>query len=152
MESIIEVYRNYEIRFNTETESFVCDIDDSRSVKKSYPALKKFIDEFIKENYEFKPFKVIGIPTSYGREDTRKIIGIRKDNRFIYEDQKGKVSQFSDYELQNYMLIDDENKQNWVELKNIENEIDVLVSKRTILQKQFKITTLESIKQNFIIQ
>lgn len=152
MESIIEDYRGHEIRFNTETETFVCDIDDSRSVKKSYPALKKFIDDFIKDNYEFKQFSVVEIPNGYNSEKVRKIIGIRKDDRFVFQGENGKTEQFADYDLDRYMLIDEENETQWQKLKSVIEQINKLQKEQREIKKGFKITTLKSVKQNYIIR
>lgn len=106
MNATIENYRGIEIWFDTDNESFQCDIDDERSVKKSYVALKKFIDEYLKENHTFKVIHVEANPAEgrWTKDDIVKIVGVRKDGRFIGEDKDGNKKQISDYDLSKYMI------------------------------------------------
>ena len=52
-------YRGYAISFNTEKETFLSDIGNDGSEKKSFAATKKAIDEYIKDNQVFVPSKPI---------------------------------------------------------------------------------------------
>jgi len=119
MNATIENYRGIEIWFDTDNESFQCDIDDERSIKKSYTALKKFIDDYLKENQTFKVIHIEPNPANYryGSDKAIKVTGVRKDGRFIGEDKDGNKMQITDYDLSNYMI---KNSQNIEPLKQLE--------------------------------
>lgn len=106
----IEDYRGWEISFDTDNETFVAysNFYDSDVKKQSYASCKKYIDDFIKENTHFKPL----IVSAYRRSETLqriKIIGIRKDGKFISETPKGKSS-ISGYDEKDYFIWDDKYK------------------------------------------
>lgn len=105
MKVLIENYRNHEIYFDTEENTFfsISDIYDRQSEKKSFASAKKEIDDFIKDNINFKP---IIIQNMYGEKIT--LLAIRKDGRFVYE-EKGKKEQFSTYDESNFFLYSSEN-------------------------------------------
>lgn len=121
---VIENYRGYNITFDTSAEKFecVCTENDSKE-SSSFAAVKKFIDEFKKANQDFKPFWVERIPGTFGYEPKKlKVIGIRKDKRFIVETEDNKQEQLSDYNLKDYMIIKPENKE-------VLNKLDMLAKK-----------------------
>lgn len=153
MQANIENYRGFEIWFDTELESFQCDIDDSRSVKKSYPALKKFIDDYVKEDNSFKVIRVEPNPIKNRYTSARvvKIVGVRKDGRFIGELTNGDKVQVSDYDLGAYILKDERNEPFIKTLASLEEEfrqaqLDRNVKEKEIIQ-HLKITTLEEYKK-----
>lgn len=154
MEIEIENYRGYEIRFNTDRETFVCDIDDERSVKKSFSAIKKFIDDFIKENNTFKEFKIIrAIDGSWGKYGIITIIGIRKDGRLIGQQGEDKF-QMSDYDLSYYVLYDPKNDSIRDDLKKLDDEFEDFrkeyISKKKYLQSKVNEVSLKDYKQQLI--
>jgi hypothetical protein len=105
---LIEKYRGFEINFNPDEEVFhsiINDEDGKRS--KSFSAVKKAIDEYIKENENFEPFYVINI-SNFQREfgEKLKIISIRKDGRFMFENKKKEKEQLSLYHEKKYILYD----------------------------------------------
>jgi hypothetical protein len=106
MKTIIEEYRGFEINFDTNKEMFyaLSDDFDTDFYKKSYSAVKNYIDSFIKENSQFRPFKIISKPGLYNRDAEIEIIGIRKDGRFIYKDKDGNKKQLSVYCEDKYMI------------------------------------------------
>ena len=111
MKTIIENYRGFDIEFDTNCEKFQCIVsDDITKESISFKAVKIFIDEYKKNNQDFKPFWVEAIPDAYTEDKSLKIVGIRKDGRFISETTNGKKQQVSDYDLQRYMLSKPENK------------------------------------------
>lgn len=154
MNVTIEEYRGIEIWFDTNNESFQCDIDNEGSIKKSYPAIKKFIDEWKKEELNFKRFKVDVNPLNphWGKKGT--IIGIRKDGRFIIELENGKKTQVSDYDLSSYMLVNEENKYCLLGLEQLEKEQSEADEKfkirRAELKENLKIVTLKDVKPNYL--
>lgn len=135
----LEEYRGWTISFDTEKESFYCHSDgyDKDDYRKSFSATKKFIDEFIKENEKFTPVWVEKKPSSYGWSKQKiKLIGIRKDGRFIYEDEQGEKRQLSDYYEEDYILYNPDNDK-FRELSNeLECKIDLLrKEKESVLSK-----------------
>lgn len=153
MEITIENYRGYEIRFNTNRETFVCDIDDERSVKKSFGALKKFIDRFIKDNDVFNKFKIIASPNPrFNKRRVVTVIGQRKDGRFIGQDEKGDKFQISDYDLKQYCLYEESLNPYFEELelikqKNIEENKRYELNRKEIISKM-NLVSLYDYKQS----
>lgn len=155
MKTTIENYRGIDIWFDTQYETFSCDIDHENSVKKSYPAVKKFIDEWKKDTSNFKSFKVEPNPrgSMYGSKKGT-IIGLRKDNRFVIENEDGTKEQVSDYDLDSIILFTPENTKHWEELDAHEKEVEAYRvssnAKRKEIEAKFKITTLKEAKKNYI--
>jgi len=120
---LIENYRGFDIEFDTTHEKFQCIVtDENTKESSSFTAVKKFIDDYKKTNTGFIPFVVVPIPAEYGREYLPlKIIGIRKDGRFIAE-KNGEQIQVSDYDIKSYMLQKEENALLMSELKSIESK------------------------------
>ena len=107
MKTEVDKYRGWEIYFDTDKEGFTAysNAFDHEVEKPSYSSIKKSIDDFVKANEAFKPFFVVCKPDKYGSDGKRiKIIGIRKDMRFIYEDKDGKKCQFSSYGEDDYFI------------------------------------------------
>lgn len=124
MKILIENYRGWEIYFNSDSEEFytVSNEHDTEKVKKTFASTKKFIDDYLKDNLNFKPFIVESEGSAYSRKRTIKIIGIRKDGAFMYEDDKGEKAQLSKYDEKEYFLVNDENKPIFKEIEDLEEE------------------------------
>jgi hypothetical protein len=150
MKAEIENYRGWSISFDTEKETFYCHSEQwhKDENKKSYSSTKKWIDEFIKENETFKPIWVETKPSSYNSDKRIKLIGIRKDGRFIYEDANGDKKQLSDYSEKDYILYNPENDKYREEAKVVDDELEELRLKRNaILKKVVGIELTEYKKQ-----
>lgn len=145
MQIVIETYKGFEIRFDIDRETFLCDIDDERSVKKSYSAIKKFIADWVKENQVFRKFKVESIPSSYNSSKTLTIIGKHGNGNLIAIDENGKNKQVSAYEFDRYMLVDSENEKNWAILSQLENQQKGISQKIQQHYSNFKIIKLKDI-------
>lgn len=133
MSVLIKKYRGWEISFDYNKESFECYSNqyDESETKKSFSSVKKWIDDFLKDNQTFKPFFIELKPKSHSYNQAKiKIIGIRKDNRFIYEDEKGVKCQLSDYKEKDYVIYDYENEKYKEQAMIIDEEIEVLRLKR----------------------
>lgn len=124
----IEVYRNFEITFNTETETFnsVSDYFDTEiKGKKSYAIVKKAIDNWIKENETFKPFfvhdcyrKDFSNKFPISSDDGKlKVTGIRRDKRFTCGD-----NQIPEYNEKDIFLALPENEPIFEEFKPLLDE------------------------------
>lgn len=153
MKTLIENYRGWEIYFDSEKENFYTSSDDwdRQNTKTSYAATKKWIDDFIKENSEFKPFLVESLDDYSDTVKQVKIIGIRKDKRFVYEGKNGEKEQFSEYNEKDYYLSNEANKSIYMEIKrlreqknNIENLLD---EQEKLLIKE----TLQSVKSKYVV-
>lgn len=148
----IENYRGWSISFDTEKENFYCHSEqwDRDENKKSYASTKKWIDDFIKENETFKPFFIETMPEFYDSYKCVKLIGIRKDGRFIYEDEKGEKRQLSEYKENNYILYNSENDKYKIELKKVDAEIEKFRLKRNEIINKFVSVELKEFKKQFI--
>jgi hypothetical protein len=144
----IEFYRGWAISFDTEKEVFYCTRSphDTETAKKSYAAVKTYIDQFIKENTTFKPFWVERLPSYNGRGEKLQIIGIRKDGRLIYESD-GAKGQLNEYSEKDYILYDESNTPLWEELESIAKQRDELDKKRADIEARFKSVTAKEYKK-----
>ena len=107
---LIETYRGFDIEFDTNCEKFQC-ICTEENVKEStsFAAVKKYVDDYKNANQDFKPFWIEPVPERY-KKGKLKVIGVRKDGRFVAENSKGDKIQMSDYDLDDYMLLQPENE------------------------------------------
>lgn len=144
MTTIVETYRGYPISFDTFSEEFSCALNDMSVNKKSFPAVKKAIDDYIKDNSKFQPFKVHH-ENDFG--STFTIVGVRKDNRFIYENNKGEKGQVSEYDERNYYLVVPENGAVYTSIAGIKSQINDLYAKIEKERAKLKITTLKDYKK-----
>jgi hypothetical protein len=146
MKTLIETYRGWEIFFDTEKEEFYTTSNehDKEQTKKSYPACKKYIDDFIKDNVKFVPFYVVPVPERIRyKADKLKIVGIRKDNAYVYENSKGERVQFNSYNMTNYMLEDERNKPFIAEIEKLENKAEEIRQQIKEAEKKFFVKTLK---------
>ncbi len=150
----IENYRGWSIQFDTEKESFYCHSEqyDSDENKKTYSATKKWIDDFIKENQTFKPVWIEKKPNGYGGYKKIKLIGIRKDGRFVFEDPNGNKRQLSDYEEKDYILYNSENEKYKEEASKIDLELEALRLKRNDVLKNVSGVELVDYKNQILGQ
>lgn len=146
----IENYRGWSISFDTEKETFCCHSEqwDRDENKKSYASIKKYVDDFIKENETFKPVWIETKPNLYGSDNRIKLIGIRRDGRFIYEDEKGDKKQLYEPDEKKYILYNPENDKYREEAKKVDVKLEELrLIRNTILNKVVGIELVEYKKQ-----
>lgn len=148
----IENYRGWDISFNTDTEKFYVQSNeyDKGETKNTYASVKTWVDNFIKDNQSFKPFWVERLETKFNNYQKIKIIGIRKDGRFIYEGENGKKEQISDYNESYYILYNEENEIYKEQIKVIREEINVLEDKIKNIESQIKSIQLKNYKKQLI--
>lgn len=150
----IENYRGIDIEFDTHYEKFQCiATEDIVKESVSFKAVKKFIDDYKKENQNFKAFEVTYNPNNYEKEPLR-IVGLRKDGRFVTEDRVGKKEQISDYNLSDYILYKKENEPFYQELKDLEDlkerqRIENNQAKKDIISKM-NIVHLKDFKKSIL--
>ncbi len=112
----IENYRNQVIYYNDDTDKFECDavIEDATKATKrtALKDVRLFIDQFVKANAQFKPFKVFEIETrSFGEakgepyfDGMLKIVtieSVRKDGALKVVNEKGGVDYYDNRSYQN---------------------------------------------------
>jgi hypothetical protein len=149
MKVLIEKYRGFDIHFEVNDELFSVETDSYGKGSKSFAAVKSGIDEYLKNNLEFKPFKAIR--KAGGQLIT--IIGIRKDGRFNYEDSKGNKKQLSEYDEMDYVIYNgDEHDKHFAKSAYLETISDE--AKREIERHYAKLTgdTIKQIKANYIVK
>jgi hypothetical protein len=140
----IETYRKWDIYFDTDEEGFYSHSDhyDLEGKKRSYAAVKKFIDDYIKENAVFKPVMVQRLPNGWNGNDglTIKLIGVRKDKAFMYENSKGEKKQMSSWDEEKFFVINPDNDVHFQKIIELETE-------KARISKEIKETEAKVIKQ-----
>lgn len=154
----ISEYRGWDIYFNTRDESFYAHSEnfDREQPKKTYSSIKKFIDEFIKDNQNFNPVEVRvhivvqTIGTIYESSKIITLIGLRKDGTFLYQDKNGKKHQLPEYHERDYFIVNSENDFIFKELELIKlerNRIDKLIREKEL---EVKKVTVEDIRKQLL--
>ena len=152
---LIENYRGFDIEFNTNTERFQCiATDEETKESSSFAAVKKFVDDYKRDNQAFNPFWIEANPNDYpyGNTNKLKVIGIRKDGRFVAENDKGVKEQISDYDTGRYMLVNPKNQDLINRLKELNEKEKIQREKtafeRTEIIKSMNIVTLKDYKKS----
>lgn len=146
MKTIIDNYRGFEITFDTDSATFSAwsDHRDAEVAKKSYAAVKKGVDDYIKANSEWKPILVQYAPISLGEVvslgRTILLTGIRKDGKPTCLDENGNKKAISSYNVRDFILLDKANepiKKEFDELKKAfkEKEMAFGAAKKELLSK-----------------
>ena len=151
----IETYRGVDIIFETWNETFTCEVADEIKLEKgSYKSMKEAIDKYFKENQNFKPIKVITNPSEmYGGigKGIKTVTGIRKDGRFIYEDENGKKHQLSEHNEKSVILYQPEMEKQLVEIAYLETLVDDARKKVSEAEQKVKGITLREYKKTLNI-
>lgn len=128
--AVIENYRGFNIEFDTDYEKFQCVItEDMTKESLSYSAIKKWVDEYKKNNQDFDPFWIEGKPESWKRSEKLKVIGLRKDGRPVAVKEDGTRVQISDYDSSEYMIAKIENIYKLKALNDLETENEKIRTK-----------------------
>ena len=148
---LIETYRGFDIEFDTNCGKFQCVCTEENAKEStSFTVLKKFVDAYKKTNKDFKPFLVKQTPDGY-KSETLKVIGIRKDGRFVAENSKGDKIQISDYGSSKYMLLKPENEMAMNKLSELRAKEEQQRAEnnetRKLIISELNITTLEDYKK-----
>lgn len=152
MRVLIENYRAWEIYFDTDKEEFytVSNEYDTQQTKKSYASAKKYIDDYLKENQNFKPIKVQKMSSIYSVGEVITLIGLRKDGAFMYEDGKGNKQQLSKYNESDYFLVNSENDPIFQELELLYKEEKELAAKIKYASSKVIKIDVKQIKRNLL--
>jgi hypothetical protein len=149
----IENYRGWDISFDTDKETFYAQSDeyDRGETKKSFASAKQYIDDFIKDNMEFKPVW-IETPASYCRNHSKiKLIGIRKDKRFVYEGKDGRKEQLSDYSEKDYILCNEANDAPYAELEECRKRKALIDEEMKVIEAKIIKVGLAELKAKYSI-
>lgn len=105
MKATIENYRGFDIWYDTDIEVFQCIITDGKEKEsKSFKAVKKFVDDYRKENNDFVTFNVVKHPDrDYTDSGVFKVVGQDKLGRFVL-DNNGKKETVSKYSANDFIL------------------------------------------------
>lgn len=111
----IETYKGQLIEYDDEYDKFICDIsieDKWKTTKRlSLADVRKEIDNFIKLNSDFKPFKVLEL-NRYGSNDFDVLVvaAIRTDGKFVtHSESSNKNKSYSSKEdMKRWMNYDSE--------------------------------------------
>lgn len=151
MKVLIETYRGWEISFDTEKEEFYCLSNeyDNDKTKKSYASAKKYIDDYIKDNQEFKPVRFMQYYRNfYSNDKYITLVGIRKDGAFIQENENGEKSQLSKYNESDYFMVNSANNPILEELSKLDEQEKAITEKQKELRNQLiKFTVKDYRKQ-----
>ena len=152
MRTLITDYRGWGIFFDTDREEFytVSNEYDKDNTKKSFASTKKFIDDYIKENNEFKPILVQKEESTFGNKVVIKLIGIRKDGKFMYEDKDGKKQQLSSYYESDYFLINPKNDESFEKIDKLRIERDKIDSQIKEINKTIIKVDVKQIRENLL--
>ncbi len=152
----IENYRGFDIEFDTDYAKFQCVLtEDNSKESPSFPSIKKFIDDYKKDNQDFKPFWIEPNVSEMAFKSKRlKVVGLRKDGRFVAEDENGNKEQISDFDLKYYMVVKEENKPILAELNQLKEleERQRNENKSTLksIISRLDIETLEDFKKKLL--
>jgi hypothetical protein len=152
MRILIENYRGWEIYFDTESEGFytISNEYDKDQKKPSYASSKKYIDDYIKENNVFKPIKVQKMVSIWSDGGTITLIGIRKDNAFMYENKKGEKRQLSIYDVRDYFLCNSDNDPIFAKILDLQNKVKGIEKEIKALESTVIKVDLKQIRKNLL--
>ena len=125
---LIEEYRGFDIYFDKRTEEFeaISNEYDIQKNKKTLSLAKKSIDDYIKDNLDFKPVIIQAIGSVLSSQKEIELIGIRKDGRFVFRNHKGEPEQLSEYSERDYFLKNELNNQIFGEIQLLRTQISQL--------------------------
>lgn len=140
----IEDYRGWTIFFDTDAEMFYSVSQDHDVDKKNrtYSAAKSAIDEYLKENQVFKPFKVQRIGYDGFVQHDVTIVGITKGGNYMGQNSEGRF-QISKYDRERYVFPNAANDAVYAEAKKLTEEITALERSRNKVLEKLKIRTLK---------
>jgi len=153
MRVLIETYRGFEISFDPIEEKFwyLSERYDKESSSKSFSATKKAVDDFIKDNRDFKPFFIENkLKSAFGKEAKLKVVGIRKDGVFVYENSKGEKEQLSKYYENDYLIYNEANNSLRLEIDEKQKQVSEIYSEIEALKAKQIGTPLAEYKQTLI--
>lgn len=150
MKHFIEDYRNNQIFYNEDSDKFVCEILSDNELKPktinraSLVDVRKAIDDYIKRNSTFKPFKALYEKWSGIKIVT--IVGVRKDGGVTVENTKGEREQIIS-DVKNLLKYSQEYLN---EKAQIDLQIEELEKQKTALRKRLDAIKPEKLDLSFI--
>lgn len=139
MKVFIENYRGFDIEFDTSYEKFHCIVTEEQTKESvSFKAVKKFIDDYKKENANFTPFFIELHPQRYIFKDAKymKVVGMRKDGKFVCEDEEGKKEQISTYNETDWVVKKDKNQPYFQKLRELKEKEDAQIAESKKMREE----------------
>lgn len=149
---LIEKYRGFEIEFDTHYEKFKCNCNnEEKKESKSFSVIKKFIDDYLKNNQSFKPFWVCPNPQKNFYSDKLEVIAILKDGTFFAKDKYGIKTHILNHNMPYYILEYPENNDLMEKLEELRIKAALQeeenANARNSIASQMRITTLLDFKK-----
>lgn len=142
MSILIENYRGFDIIFEPSTERFSFSLDCGNwKEKQSFSACKKNIDDFIKENERFEPFKIINKNCSI-----KEVVSIRKDGVFFCKNGL----RLDGFDEKYFYIYKQEFEEVILKIEELKNSINKLNKEIEIEQNKISGKTLEEYKSEII--
>jgi len=144
----IEEYRGWTIYFDTVGEKFysVSNIEDLDKTTKSFASAKKAIDDYLKDNANFKPFQVEYWRWNDGPEKTVTVVGKTKDGRYMIENKEEEKSIVSKYDNDKYVFPNEANKEPITKIKELRRQVNELDKQASALSKTLIKKTLKDLE------
>ena len=149
---LIEVYRGWEVSFYPDEDCFCAysdRFDYESKDRPSFNTVKKDIDAYIKANEKFKPVLVEHIGTRLNDGKPIKVVGIRKDGRFVREGKNGKPEQMSGYDNKSYFLVNEKNDSIFKELKELDQKLSQIKKEIDEAEGRLIKVTLEDVRKSY---
>lgn len=149
----IRDYRGFEIFFDTDKdqEVFYCmsNSRDTETTKKSFSAIKKWIDDYIKANTEFKPTRVEYVGSGmFNKSKEVILIGIRKDGLFVYNDENGKKQTISKFDENDWVVYNPDNIPLREGIAKLQEEKEIIYKKIVALEKKITGIPISELKKD----
>lgn len=131
----IEEYRGQTIKYDDESDKFLCDVsveDRTKNVKRgSLKDLRKEIDLFIKENLNFKPFKAL-LKSDYNDNDFSivEVKAIRTDKKLIVSTSDRWTEHFDRKKSDRLMVYDYQLVKEKEEIEKEESEYKKIIKEK----------------------
>ena len=124
----IQDYKGHTIFYDDNSDKFCCEIEINNNVnvkntkRQSLNDVKKEIDQFIKVNFEFKPFKAFFKRYSDYDVEIIEIVGIRIDGKIVRKRGKDSFEYLGEKDFANLFEYDLDSE---TAIKEIENKIEL---------------------------
>jgi hypothetical protein len=131
----IEVYKGQTIIYDEDADKFVCDMsseDRSKTAKRgSLKDLRKEIDQFIKLNVDFKPFKFISTD-SWKRVEVYQAVALRNDGTLLVKPigSSYEGGHWNKNDLKDAFIYDDNVMKEYGDVLNEEKDLSNYIKKK----------------------
>jgi hypothetical protein len=130
METLIENYKNFDIKFDTKYERFnaTSEYHDFTLFEETFSGIKLSIDRHVDKNPRFEEFYA-NLNDSYYGYSKVKIVGIVQGRKFLYVDENGKTRRMLIDESDDYFVYNSQNDDYMEQITEIREQIEHLESR-----------------------